>query len=140
MPDTVIAFRLVFPTSELAVCPEQRVGREWKKVIFIESARQGKLAMVTVFVTVGPLMLKHGSEPSFCLASLRIGERYAQIIAHEDPEGEFPQVVEQSVAEARRQMKSARVGIPTASYGYFFGHLSDGSRFLVGACMNRATS
>ena len=38
LPNTVIAFQLVFPTSELAVRPEQRIPKEWKNVIFIEAA------------------------------------------------------------------------------------------------------
>jgi hypothetical protein len=39
LPNVTIAFRLLFPTSELAVRPEQRKPDQWRKVDFIEPAR-----------------------------------------------------------------------------------------------------
>jgi hypothetical protein len=84
LPNTVIAFRLLFPPSELAVRPEQRVPNEWANVVYIEAAPPGKLTVLTLFVTVGDVVLRHESEPSFCLASLDIGNnRRAQLIAHQ---------------------------------------------------------
>jgi hypothetical protein len=38
LPDTVVAFRLIFPTIELAVKPEQRTTKQWRNTVFIESA------------------------------------------------------------------------------------------------------
>jgi hypothetical protein len=38
LPETVIAFRLLFPTSELAVTPAQRVEADWKRVAFLDAA------------------------------------------------------------------------------------------------------
>ncbi|WP_068815712.1 hypothetical protein [Phormidesmis priestleyi] len=137
LPNTVIAFQLVFPTSELAVRPEQRIPKEWKDVIFIEAAPPGKLTILTLFVTVGDMVLTHECEPSFCLASLDIGGgRYAQLIAHGDPENDLPQLLEQSVAEAQKQAKISGITIPDGAYGYFFGKRENGSRFLFGACIN----
>lgn len=134
LPETVIAFRLIFPTSELAVRPEQRDSSRWAKVVHIEAAPPGKVTVVTLFITRGDVVLRHKSEPSFCLASLDIGnELHAQIVAHGDPEGELPDLIERSVSEARRQAESAGIEIPDSGYGYFFGHREDGSRFLLGA-------
>lgn len=141
LPNTVIAFRLLFPPSELAVRPEQRVPNEWANVVYIEAAPPGKLTVLTLFVTVGDVVLRHKSEPSFCLASLDIGNnRRAQLIAHCDPAGDLPDLIERGVAEARRQTECAGVGIPTEAYAYFFGHRNDGARFLVGARMNRSSA
>jgi len=138
LPNTVIAFRLFFPMSELAVRPEQRKPKEWAKVMFIEAQPVGKLTVISLFVTLGNITLRHESEPSFCLASLDIGNNhYAQIIAHGEPEGTIPALVEQGVADARKQAESQGIEIPKEAYGYFFGQQIDGCRFLVGARINR---
>lgn len=138
LPNTVIAFRLFFPLSELAVRPEQRKPKDWAKVIFIEAPPKGKLTVLSLFVTVGDITLRHESEPSFCLASFHIGDnRYAQIIAHSDPEGFVPSLIEQSVADARLQVEAKGIETPKDAYGYFFGRKEDGSRFLVGALFKR---
>lgn len=140
-PNVVTAFRLLFPTSELAVRPEQRVQQEWKKVIHIEAAPPRKITVLTLFVTVGDPVLTHESEPSFCVASLDIGHhRRAQIVAHRDPEGNFSDFLERGVAEARKQAESVGIDLPREAYGYFFGHRNDGSRFLVGARIGRPIS
>jgi hypothetical protein len=139
LPDTVVAFRLLFPNSELAVRPEQRSSKEWKQVIFIEAAPPGKLTVAKLFVTSGDRVLGHVSEPSVCLASLDIGEnRRAQLVLHTDPEGDFPQFLAGNVAKARAQTELVGVEIPNDAYGYFFGNRSDGSRFLVGARIDRS--
>src|SRR5688500_9086202 len=36
LPNTVAAFRLLFPTSELAVRPDQRASGSWRNVTFID--------------------------------------------------------------------------------------------------------
>lgn len=134
LPETVIAFRLIFPTSELAVRPELRVHQDWARVIHIEAAPRGKLTTLTLFITTGDVVLKHESEPSFCLASLDIGSgRRAQLVAHGDPEGEWPRIIAQGVATARKQAEVAGIEISDEAYGYFFGRGGDGSRFLFGA-------
>jgi hypothetical protein len=70
----VTAFRLLFPTSELAVRPEQRRPKDWAKVIYLEAALAGKITVVTLFLTLSGSLLRHETEPSFCLASLDIGK------------------------------------------------------------------
>jgi hypothetical protein len=134
LPNTVTAFKLVFSTQELAVRPEQRVPSEWSKVIYIEAAPPKKLTVVTLFVTVGESTLTHESEPSFCLASLDIGgNRRAQLVAHGDPECDFPERVEKCVVEARERAISKGMQIPKEAYGYFLGHQDNGCRYLFGA-------
>jgi hypothetical protein len=128
---TVVAFRLVFPTSELAVSPELRRPQEWKDVIYVESAPPGKLTVLTLFVTVGEPELAHDSEPSFRLASFDFGNgRRAQLIAHGEPENDFPDLVRRTVAEATARAQCAGVVIPNQAYGYFLGRQPDGCRYV----------
>ena len=134
LPNTVTAFKLVFPTSELAVRPDQRVSPGWPDVFYVEAAPPGKLTVVTLFVTLGDLKLTHASEPSFILASLDIdGTRRALLVAHGEAEGDFTKLMEKSVIEARERAKSKGVSIPTESFGYFLGRQEDGCRYLFGA-------
>jgi hypothetical protein len=136
LPSTTIAFRLFFPTSELAVRPEQRPAPEWDKVIFIEPAPPGggKLSALTLFVTNGDVEPRHESEPSFRLASLAIGQDlHAQLIAHAEPEGSIPRIIERTRAEARLKVRASGQELPAEAYVYVLGRLDDGSRFLAGA-------
>jgi hypothetical protein len=134
LPDTVIAFHLIFPTSELAVRPEQRDPSDWKRVMYIEAAPSGKVTTVTLFITRGDVTLKHDSEPSFVLASLDIGSGlYAQLVVHGDPEGDLQSLLEDCVIKARQQAESKGIKVPDGAYVYFWGYRNDGSRFLVGA-------
>jgi hypothetical protein len=138
LPNTVIAFRLLFPTSELAVPPEQRRPSQWSNVVYAEAAPPGKLIVLSLFVTVGDVVLTHESEPTFSLASLDIGGgRRAQLVVHGESEGDLPNVIERSVAQARMQAESAGVEVPDGAYAYFLGQQEDGSRFLFGARMKR---
>lgn len=140
LPGTVIAFRLVFPTSELAVSSEQRAAKDWKRVIFIEAAPAGtgKMTVITLFVTTGDVSLQHESEPFLCLASLDIGKgRRAQLIAHGEPEAEMPEVINESVRRARAQSEAAGIKVPPEAYGYFLGTSPQGWRFIFGARLNR---
>ena len=138
LPNTIVAFHLYFPTSELSVSPQHRKSDDWKGTIYIEAGPPGKLTTVTLFITVGEPKPTHESEPSFVLASFDIGEgRFAQLIAHGDPEGTIPEMIEHAVVAVRKQATSSKVTIPAGAYAYFFGHRKNGARFLVGARMNR---
>lgn len=118
LPGIVVAFRLLFPASELAVSPEQRVSKKWANVVHIEAAPPGMLTVLTLFVTVGDVRLAHESQPSFCLASLDIGNnRRAQLIAHGDVEGDLPTLIERSVAQTTKQAEVAGIAIPNNAYG-----------------------
>lgn len=138
LADSIIAFRLIFPTSELAVRPEQRAANTWENVAFIEPGPPGKMTVLTLFITIGEVILRHETEPSFCLASLDIGlGRRAQLVAHGEPEADWSDVIEKNVAQARNQAEQAGIDIPPESYAYFFGHQHDGSRFIFGARLSR---
>ncbi len=138
-PDTVIAFRLLFPTSELAVQPEQRAPDTWANVVYIEPGPPGKMTVLTLFITTGEVSLSHATEPSFCLASLDIGTgRRAQLVAHGEPDAEWSDMIERSVAQAWSQTEQAGIEIPLGSYAYFFGQMQDNSRYIVGARMSRS--
>ena len=94
--------------------------------------------MLSLFVTIGDLTLTHKSEPSFCLASLDIGNnKRAQLMAHADPEGMIPALIERSAIEVRCKMDEARIQVPAEAYIYLLGRLDDGSRFLMGVRANR---
>ncbi len=142
VPNVVSAFQLVFPTSELGVRPEQRASKLWtKNVVFVEPAPPGKILVVTLFVTTGEVPLRHPSEPSGYLASLGIGNnRQAQLIAHHDPEGDLPEWLARKMTQLRSQAEAAGVRVPQGGYAYLLSSHADGSRFLVGAHVDRITA
>jgi hypothetical protein len=130
----ITALHLVFPTSELAVRPEQRSPKIWNGVIYIPAAPPGQMVLVTLYVTVGDLILAPGGATSLRLASLVVDKaRYAQLVAYGAPEGDMPALIERSTRIARKQAQSKQVTLPPETYVYFFGHRDDGARFLVGA-------
>jgi hypothetical protein len=136
LPGTVIAFRLSFLTSELAVYSEQRSSEKWKNVIYIEAAPEGsgKMTVVTLFVANSDIPLKHESEPSLCLASLAmLDDRRAILVAHGEPEGELPQRLAQAVNDSIDRAERDGVQPSKGTYGYFFGVSSEGWRFIYGA-------
>lgn len=138
LPDTVKAFQLVFPTSELAVKPETRTSKLWKDVIYIESAPPKKLTVLTLFITQGEPRLIADPEPSFRLACYDIGRgRVAQLVAHGEEEAGFRELLETTVAQAKAQAKAKGVAIPDAGYMYFLGCRPNGCRYIFGAKPDR---
>jgi hypothetical protein len=136
LPNTVIAFRLFFPESQLGVLPHQRQTRTWEKNrIFIEALPSPRFTAVTLFVTMpDALPLKHESEPSHFLASLDMGNgERAQLIAHGEPEGCIMTLLEDKIAKARALAADKGVTLPVGSYGYFQADRPDRSRYLIGA-------
>jgi hypothetical protein len=136
IPDVVVAFRLIFPTIELGVRPDQRGTRQWRNTVFIGAAPidSGKLTVVTLFVTAGDPDLTNPAEASFRLASLELSaQRRAQLVAHAAPEGTMPQTIATARAAALERVTAAGVEVPDTGYLYFFGNHSDGARFIVGA-------
>jgi hypothetical protein len=140
IPDTVIAFRLLFPTSELAVRLEQRATEVWKKnVIYIEAAPpdSGLMAAATLFVTGANVNLRPGSGKNFSLAALDIGQgSRAQFIAHQETEDVLDKV-QGAIEETRGRVIRAGVEIPPGAYSYMVGECTDGVRYLVGGRVNR---
>jgi hypothetical protein len=133
LSSAVVAFHLVFPTSELAVQPEQRLTELWKSVVYIEAAPPGQMVLVTLFVTAGdPVIETNG--PTIRLACLAILEgRYAQLVACGAPEANMPSIIKQCVSAARVKARREGMELPEEAFGYFFGRNPDGARFLVGA-------
>jgi hypothetical protein len=132
----VAAFRLMFLTDELAVNPDQRTAKAWRDTVFVEAApaRSGKLTTLTLFITEGDSDLRHESEPSFRLASLKlIGDRYAQLVAHADQEGTVPSSIAAARVDALARADRGGIAIPDSGYIYLFGRQPDGARFIVGA-------
>jgi hypothetical protein len=138
LPNVTVAFKLLFPTPELVVPPENRPHKVWKDNLFIEAAPPGKLVVVTVFITNGAQNLMHASEPCATIARLPINEqRVAQLVAHGDPEDGLMRLINRTVAQTVSQTRSKGVAVPETGYGYFLGKSNDGCRFIFGARMKR---
>jgi len=134
----IVGFRLFFPAAELVVRPEQRAQAFWKEVIYIEAAPPGKMTVLTVFVTPGEPALFHGSEASIRLASFDMGDdKRAQLIAHREPEKDFPNFIRKTVETAILQMILKGKYSSEFTYGYFLGRQPDGCRYIFGARLNQ---
>lgn len=142
IPGLVVAFHLVFPTSELAVRPELREPSKWKDVIFIEAApiASGMLTLVTLFITTGdPELIPASGGLSFRLASLDIGQdQHAQLVAYGAPEANIPKIISNCAVQGRKEASAKGIELPKEAFGYFLGRRDDGSRFLVGARVGAA--
>ena len=104
----------------------------------MEAAPPGKITVVTLFLTLGERLLRHETEPSWCLASLDVGNGHrAQLIAHGDPELDMPELIRRSVSQVRDQAAARGIQIPAGAYAYFLGHRADSSRFVLGARADR---
>jgi hypothetical protein len=141
LPQTVVAFKLVFPNSELVITPEQRTSKLWKKVVYVDIWKQlppNWMTVVTLFVTTGDLHLRHERGPSFWVASLDIGQgRYAQLVAHGDPEGDIHEVIGKNIARVRAQAEQVGAKVPPAGYAYMLGIQDEGIRYIVSGRVNR---
>jgi hypothetical protein len=141
LPQTVTAFKLVFPTSEMLVTPEQRTPKLWKKVLYIDIWRQlppDWMTVVTLFVTTGDLHVRHERDPSVWIASLDVGQgKYAQLVAHGDPELDIQELIKNANAKGRVLTQQAGVEIRPESYAYMLGKQPDGVRYIVSGRVNR---
>jgi hypothetical protein len=89
-------------------------------------------------VTTGDRQLRHERDPSFWLASLNIGQgRYAQLVAHGDPEGNIHEVIEDAIARGRAQAEQAGVKFPPGAFAYMLATLPEGVRYIVSGRVNR---
>lgn len=143
LPKTIVAFKLYFPNSELAVRPEHRTSKKiWKKTMYVDIRKRlppGWMTIVTLFVTTGDIRLRHERNPSICLASLDMGDgRYAQLVAHGDPEGDILDLIDTGITKGRIQAEQAGVKIPPEGYAYMLGKTAEGIRFLVGGRTDRS--
>lgn len=91
-PSTKTAFRLLFPTAELAVTPQQRAGRQWnasKKVLYIDAAPAGEMVVLSVLISPQSTRSLNGEFISVLhLATLAlVDSRRVHILAHHSPVG-----------------------------------------------------
>jgi hypothetical protein len=134
LPDTVIAFRLLFFTSELAVRPGQRLTKTWKDTVFIEAALpdSGRLNVVTFVVTKDDPDLRHDSQAGVRLASLPLNEgRRAQLVAHGEPVADHSTAIGRAREAALAQATAKGIAVPDEGYLYLFGNEPDGARSIV---------
>jgi hypothetical protein len=136
LPDTVITFRLLFFTSELAVRPDQRPTKTWKDTVFIEAAPpdSGLLTVVTFSVTKDDPELRHDSQPSVRLASLPLNEgRRVQLVAHREPVADHAIAIGRARDAVLAQATAQGIAVPDEGYLYLFGNQHDGARCITGA-------
>jgi hypothetical protein len=138
VPNVVVAYHFIFPTAALAIHPEDRKLSDWNKVIFIEAGQVGKaLTVVTLLITNDGTDLLRGTRPSFLLASLPVGNgRYAQLMAHAEPEGSIPGVISDGLIASRELATRQGIELPSNAYTYLHGKWSDGARFVTCAPMS----
>jgi hypothetical protein len=141
LPQTVVAFKLAFPNSELVITPEQRTSKLWKNVVYVDIWKQlppGWMTVLTLLVTGGDLHWRHERGPSFWVASLDIGQgRYAQLVAHGDPEGDIHEVIRKNIARVRAQAEQTGVSFSPKAYAYMLGIHDEGIRYIVSGRVNR---
>lgn len=134
IPDTVLAFQLIFLTQELAVQPKQRDEKVWKGIFFIEEAPKGKITVVSLFITKGELNLVHENQPHFTLAILPLGNnRFAQIVAHAENEADYPEFIDRHRKALLDKIKEKGLIYTKDYFIYLFGHKDSGARFIIGA-------
>jgi hypothetical protein len=142
LPNTQIAFKLLFPNLELAVRPEQKTSKEWKKEILYVDLRSrlpaGWMTVATVFVTRGNIRLQHEREPSIWLGSLEIGNgKWAQLVIHGDPELDVYGNINATVEAMFKRPETAGLQLPAEGFAYMLGRSSEGHRYIVGGRVNK---
>jgi hypothetical protein len=143
LPQTVVAFKLCFPEMELAVRPDQRKSKQWQKEILYVDLRKrlppGWMTVVTLFVTIGDVHLRHEPEPSVCFGSLDMGDgRRAKLIAHGDPEGNIYELIGGTIAQITAQAQQKGLALPEAGFAYMLGKSDEGHRLVVSPTVARA--
>jgi len=135
--NTQIAFKLLFPSLEIAVRPEQRISKQWKKeILYVDLSNRlpdGWLTVATVFVTKGNIRLQHERDPSIWLGSLDIGNgKWAQLVIHGDPELDVYSTLNTTISTIIAKAQSAGAKLPNEGFAYMLGRSSKGHRFIVG--------
>ena len=135
-PGVVVAFRVAFPTSELAVELEARDPSKWKGTYFFEAGPlgSGMMTVATVLLTQEDGPVTYEDHPSVHVASLPLVDgRRAQLVVHADPENDIHEVIGNAKTQSFTMMPAAGVPVPETGYIYFHGVHGDGVRFFVGA-------
>lgn len=143
LPSSKTAFRLLFPTAELAVEPHQRTGKAWgarKNILYIDAAPLGEMVVVSLLISTAKIEnFKGEASPVLHLASFSLSDgRFAYVLAHHATVGDLPTELDRGVAEGSRQAAEAGKCIPAAAYFYFLLLNRDRVRSLCGARMRPA--
>lgn len=136
IPNAIVAFRLRFFTSELAITQEMRQTKGWTQqpIVFIEAAPNDGEDIVTVWITEGNPQLTYDKGPSVTLASLPLPEGWrVQVTVHGENEASAREWLENAVTEATRSVQEWGLKIPPTSRLLLFGHAADGGRFVAEA-------
>lgn len=105
------AFKVYFPTTELRVTLEKRVGRKWKEVIFIEEGPPPVATVMVIYVTTMHLLHVQGIR-AFTLGSWSLPDgTFAHLVAQAEP-FDNEQALDEAVARAKAQAKKAGIEIP----------------------------
>lgn len=84
-PGVIQAFRITFPSSHLRVRPEDRHGRKWKNVIYIEEGPPALTTSMVIYVTQRPGIHIEGLH-SFVLGTWSLPEgNFAHLVAQAEP-------------------------------------------------------
>lgn len=130
----IIAFEIIFLTSELAVRPNQRLGKRWRETTFIEAGPSGACTAVAVFITVGQVVVQSKDVPLFTLAQSDLGDgSWAQVVAYARPDKGYQESLPQLREAALACSRDTGASLPPEAFALFFGFGADGSRFLLPA-------
>jgi hypothetical protein len=131
IPSTVIAFRLFFLPSELAVTPAMRPAKQWRDVLFFEQAPAGCVSVVSLLVSRGKATFTCEAGPTAEVAVLPLAaDRFVTLVIHvEIPSPEFVEKVSSTARMLSRAISGRQP--PRDSRLLQFGEHANGSRHLI---------
>jgi hypothetical protein len=98
--------------QELAITPEQRIGKNWKHTVYIEAGNDQVRTVLALYVTKFSAPLSFSNLKSFCLGIWDLPDgTYAQLVAQAEPGDANAQIVE-TVLTAKQQVAEAAVKTP----------------------------
>lgn len=129
-PGAMLALRLMFVHSELAVPEGLRVGRRWDEPLYVEPSTGFEQTVVSLFITVKGVDLRSPIGPTIELARVPLHtDQELQLIVHGEPvTDEFRAQLWTSHIQARATMSSAMTG---TSRLLLFGRHDNGARFVT---------
>ncbi len=128
------AFQVQILASELAVRPEQRLGKLWRDSLFLKPPPVDRVLCVTLFFSPKGLSLMHESEPSLTLGVFALPhDRVLQVIAHFDPAFGYLESLRIAKARILMQYNESVKALPPDGYLYLHGRAPDGARFAMPA-------
>ena len=79
------------------------------------------------------MLLKHETEPSFCLVIFDLGNsKRAKVVVYRELEGNLQTAKLLAVKEALSEIAKSRIELPESANAYFLGNLPSEFRFLIG--------